>query len=65
MAHHCSSPPYIVVGAPFGLTLWDTWSAMMNRPAAVTDRDLRLWPPYPGFEVAFGSRWHEQSERRF
>lgn len=64
-AHHCSSPPYIVVGPPFGLNLWDTWSAMMNRPAAVTDRDPRLWPPYPGFEVAFGSRWHEQPERRF
>ena len=62
--HHCSSPPYIVVGTPFGLNLWDAWGAMMNRPAAVTDRDLRLWPPYPGFEVAFGSRWHEQPERR-
>src|SRR5216683_3089098 len=27
-AHHCSSPPYIVVGTPFGLNLWDTWSTM-------------------------------------
>ena len=64
-AHHCSSPPYIVVGTPFGLNLWDAWSGMMNRSAAVTDQDSRLWPPYPGFEVAFGSRWHEQPERRF
>jgi hypothetical protein len=64
-AHHCSSPPYMVVGTPFGLNLWDTWSGMMNRPAAVTDQDSRLWPPYPSFEVTFGSRWHEQPERRF
>lgn len=62
---HATSPPYVVMGTRLGLDLWDTWSAVMNRPAVVTKHDQRLWPPYPGFEIAFGSRWHEQPARRF
>src|SRR5262249_46877947 len=34
------------------------WSEAMNRSFAVPEvRKQRLWPPYPGFEVAFGSPW--------
>ena len=51
-------PPYIVIGTSEGLALWQNWQAVMNRPAACADvARQRPWPPYPGFEVAFGAPW--------
>lgn len=51
-------PPYIVVGTDVGLTLWQDWQNAMNRPAACEDvARQRPWPPYPGFEIAFGTPW--------
>jgi len=55
---HPQSPAYMVIGAPEGIKLIRTWAEAMNRSFAVSEvRKHRLWPPYPGFEVAFGSRW--------
>ena len=55
------SPSHVVVGAPEGITRFQSWSQAMNRPWAVRDANKhRLWPPYPGFDVAFGSRWLEK-----
>jgi hypothetical protein len=58
---HPRSPAYMVVGAPEGIALFGNWAKAMNRAAAVADlRRHRIWPPYPGFEVAFGSPWADQ-----
>lgn len=51
-------PSHVVLGTQAGLELWDGWRQAMNSPAACEDvTRQRPWPPYPGFEVAFGSRW--------
>ena len=58
---HPLTPAYMVIGAPEGVSAMRAWSEAMNRSFAVPEaRKHRLWPPYPGFEVAFGSRWSEQ-----
>lgn len=48
---------YIVVGTPRGLRLWPSWLHALNSAAACVDvKRQRPWPPYPGFDVAFGVR---------
>jgi hypothetical protein len=55
---HPQTPAYVVIGPAEGVRAMRSWSDAMNRSFAVPDvRKHRLWPPYPGFEVAFGSRW--------
>jgi hypothetical protein len=62
---HPRSPAYVVVGAREGIEAFRAWAGAMNSGVAVFDRDKpernatkqRLWPPYPGYEVAFGSAW--------
>jgi len=55
---HPQSPSYMVIGPPEGVRSFRQWSLAMNQPFAVEDaKKHRLWPPYPGFETAFGSRW--------
>jgi len=56
---------YISIGTGEGLDLLDEWCSVVNKPAIVEDKegkgaDLRLWPPYPGFETAFNVRWPEK-----
>ena len=51
-------PSHVVLGTPHGLALWNDWWRAMNEPAACLElARLRAWPPYPGFDVAFGSPW--------
>jgi hypothetical protein len=58
---HPQSPNYIVLGTKTGIDLFQHWAAALNLPAAHPDaRKHHLWPPYPGFEVGFGSKWVEQ-----
>jgi hypothetical protein len=65
---HPQSPPYIVIAPPEGIRSMQAWSAAMNRSFAVTDQERpdrsakrqRLWPPFPGYEVAFGGRWSDR-----
>ena len=48
----------IVIGTPEGIALWKEWCAALNSPAACVDPSRhRAWPPYPGYDVAFGVRW--------
>lgn len=48
----------VVVGTPEGIALWHGWVAALNAPASCVEVSRqRGWPSYPGFEVAFGSRW--------
>lgn len=66
---HPRSPAYIVLGPPEGISLFEDWSRAMSRPAAYTDskgrRPHRLWPPFPGFEAAFASQWHDRATAKF
>ena len=56
-------PHHVVIGTPKGLALWDGWGEAMNGPAACVDVvRQRPWPPYPGFDVAFGARWPEPAK---
>lgn len=51
-------PDNIVIGTTMGVELWKAWCAALNSPAACVDRGRhRAWPPFPGFDVAFGARW--------
>lgn len=49
---------YVVLGTPRGIELWPRWVAALNAPAACVDvKRQRPWPPFPGFDVAFGTNW--------
>ena len=49
---------HVVIGTNTGVALWQQWVMEMNSPAACVDVDRqRPWPPYPGYEVAFGAKW--------
>lgn len=49
---------HVALGTPAGLDLWQAWCRAMNEPAACHDvRRHRPWPPYPGYDIAFGTRW--------
>ncbi|MCE4554250.1 hypothetical protein [Pelomonas cellulosilytica] len=51
-------PDYVVIGSERGLALWRSWCEALNSPASCVDvLKHRAWPPYPGYEVAFGARW--------
>jgi len=51
-------PGNIVIGTPQGIELWAEWCEALNAPAACIDTARhRAWPPFPGFDVAFGARW--------
>ncbi len=49
---------YIVIGTGPGITKFKAWSEIMNNPATFARKaNLRLWPPFPGFEATFCSHW--------
>lgn len=51
-------PGHAVIGTARGLALWHKWIEALNGPAACVDLERhRPWPPYPGFDVAFGTPW--------
>lgn len=51
-------PDNIVIGTAQGVKLWTEWFAALNEPASCVDPGRhRAWPPYPGFNVAFGAKW--------
>jgi len=53
-----SLPDHIVIGTQQGIELWQQWAATLNAPAACVDVTRhRAWPPFPGFDVAFGMKW--------
>ena len=55
------TPPYIVIGTNEGITQFKAWSDAMNRPAVFAPKaNLRLWPPFPGFEAVFCSPWSSE-----
>jgi hypothetical protein len=51
-------PDHVAIGTPAGLEAWSAWVDAMNRPSAcLAVSRHRPWPPYPGFDVAFGAAW--------
>ncbi|NMG49308.1 hypothetical protein GO613_14510 [Azoarcus communis] len=51
-------PENIVIGTAQGIELWKGWCAALNAPTACIDPARhRAWPPFPGFDVAFGAKW--------
>lgn len=49
---------YVVIGTQRGVNLWPNWVAALNGPAACEEvTRQRAWPPFPGFDVAFGVQW--------
>lgn len=63
---HPSSPPYILLGTDHGISLFDQWAEALNISHSENDsRKHRLWPPFPGFEIAFGSRWQREPLYKF
>jgi hypothetical protein len=51
-------PDHIAIGTPGGLRLWASWVESLNSPAACEDISRhRPWPPFPGYDVAFGCKW--------
>ena len=58
-----SLAPHVVIGTPNGLRLWAGWSAALNAPAACGDVNRhRPWPPFPGFDVCFGTPWPDATK---
>ena len=69
---HPHTPAYMVIGPPEGVRAMLAWSEAMNRSFAAPETKKtslaklhRLWPPYPSFEVAFGSPWSEKPTASF
>lgn len=59
-ADHPSSPAlnYVALGSSDGLAALRNWTAAMSRAwTDAPDDNLRLWPPFPGFEAAFSAKW--------
>lgn len=55
-----SLPDHIAIGTEQGLNLWSKWVDALNSPSSCVDVSRqRPWPPYPGFDVAFGAAWPE------
>lgn len=51
-------PDNIVIGTEQGIKLWNEWCVALNSSAACIDSGRhRAWPPFPGFDVAFGAMW--------
>ncbi|MBN9368575.1 MAG: hypothetical protein J0H59_16295 [Comamonadaceae bacterium] len=51
-------PDNIVLGTASGIEAWKNWCAALNAPASCIDPARhRAWPPFPGFDVAFGAKW--------
>lgn len=49
---------HVAVGSGEGIDLWKDWCEALNMSAACVDPSRhRAWPPYPGFDVAFGAKW--------
>ena len=57
-------PSHVAIGTPRGLDLWDKWVDSLNSPAACVDVGRqRPWPPYPGYDIAFGAIWPRPVKR--
>jgi hypothetical protein len=61
---HPRNISYAVVGAPQGLDAFAEWARALNTPLVAEGLDHRLWPPFPGFDVAFNTSWPAKPTRQ-
>jgi hypothetical protein len=61
---HPRNISYAVVGAPQGLDAFAAWAKALNSPLVAEGLDHRLWPPFPGFDVAFNTSWPAKPTRQ-
>lgn len=58
---HPDSLSYGVVGTNEGIELFSAWSkAMISAWTDAPNNRHQLWPPYPGFQMAFASDWRSE-----
>jgi hypothetical protein len=55
---HPSNITYGIIGTNHGLNVFRNWSDLMNGPTFTdSGKSERLWPPFPGFEATYHSKW--------
>jgi len=55
---HPTSISYMLVGTKEGIDNFRAYSEIINYPAVEAPRKkTRLWPPFPGFEAVYHSKW--------
>ncbi len=63
---HPRSLTYILLGTSEGISKFRSWAVAMNRPVVDAPNDnYRLWPPFPGSEVAFSVVWPNNPVRTY
>jgi len=63
---HPRNITYGVIGTEEGIAAFERWSQKINGPILPEEGlDKTLWPPFPGFDAAFASKWPEKPARRF
>lgn len=51
---------YVVLGTGNGIESFNNWAIQMNRPVIdAPNENFRLWPPFPGFDVAYNQKFPE------
>lgn len=49
---------YVVLGTATGIGAFSSWATQMNSPVIdAPNENFRLWPPFPGFQVAFNQKF--------
>jgi hypothetical protein len=62
MPSHPGSLSYILLGTENGISKFKHWSEMMDRPSMEAPKgNVRLWPPFPGFEAVFHCKWPQKA----
>ena len=63
---HPKNITYGIIGTENGISLLEDWSSeIMNQPVMGDTENKKLWPPFPGFNVAFDSEWPEKPAWQF
>lgn len=58
---HLGTLTHILLGTEQGIDSFSRWSQAMNQPAIFApNNNFRLWPPFPGYEVAFCANWSSE-----
>ena len=59
--YHPRNISYGVIGTENGIGLLSDWTKyVMIGPCEYVESNIRLWPPFPGFESAFHSTWAKE-----
>lgn len=58
---HPKKITYGLIGTKTGISLFENWSSRVFNTPQISEPDrLKLWPPFPGFDVAFNCEWPER-----